>query len=68
MESVITHTSGTAGAIMHVSVSGGGMYGHCGDDFIDALIDEANDRCGVLLNAIDGIPQRIPVCASKTVL
>ena len=43
-------------------------YGHCGDDVIDALIDEASDLCGVLLNAIGGIPEHIPVCASKTVL
>ena len=28
------------------------MYGHSGDNVIDAVIDEANDRCGILLNAI----------------
>jgi hypothetical protein len=44
------------------------MYSHCGDDIIDALIDEANDRCGVLLNAIGGIPEHTPVCDRKTVL
>ena len=44
---------------------GRSTYGHCGDDIINALIDEAND---VLLNAIGGIPEHIPVCASKTVL
>jgi hypothetical protein len=49
-------------------VSGWGKYGHCGDDVIDALIDEANDRCGVLLNDIGGIPVHIPVCDGKTVL
>jgi hypothetical protein len=37
-------------------------YGHCGDDVIDALIDEASDLCGVLLNAIERIPEHIPVC------
>ena len=27
-------------------------YGHCGDDVVDALIEEAVDRGGILLNAI----------------
>jgi hypothetical protein len=45
-----------------------GTYGQFGDDFIDAVIDEANHSCGVLLNAIGGILEHIPVCASKTVL
>jgi hypothetical protein len=35
------------------------------DDVIDALIDEVNDRCGVLLNALGRIPEHIPVCARK---
>jgi hypothetical protein len=32
--------------------SGWDMYGHCGDDDVDALIDEADDLGGILLNAI----------------
>ena len=41
-------------------------YGHSGDDVIDALIDEANYLCGVLLNAIGEIPEHIPVCAKQS--
>jgi hypothetical protein len=35
---------------------------------MSSFIDEASDRCGVLLNAIGGILEHIPVCALKTVL
>jgi hypothetical protein len=39
-----------------------------GDNVIDTLIEEANDRCGALLNAIGGIHEYNLVCASKAVL
>ena len=38
------------------------------DDVIDAFIDEANGRCGVLLNVIGGIQEHVPVCSRKTAL
>ena len=39
-------------------------YGHCGDNVIDALIDEANDGCDVLLNAIGEIPDSLASASS----
>jgi hypothetical protein len=40
------------------------MYSHCGEDFLDALIDTASDICGVL-NAIGRIPEYLLVSRNQ---